>query len=68
VSVQVRGEALVMGAGGVYTLAGTPINGEAIYCNGLRQRQGLDYGIDGARIVSQFWTAPDVLLCDYEHL
>lgn len=65
--IQVRGEALTLSAGGICTLAFTPIGGISCYCNGLRQKQGLDYQIDGARIFSPFWIATDTLLCDYEH-
>jgi hypothetical protein len=65
-NIQVRGEALTL-TGQICTLAFTPAGSVAIYCNGLRQKQGTDYNIDGARALSHYWRATDVLLCDYEH-
>jgi hypothetical protein len=64
----VSGEVLVLDAAtGVWTLAFTPSAGVAVYCNGLRQKQELDYKLNGASLISPFWIASDIVLCDYEH-
>jgi hypothetical protein len=63
---QVTGEVLTL-TGQICTLAFTPVGSVAIYCNGLRQKQGLDYNASGPRVFSEYWKATDVLLCDYQH-